>query len=101
MELQLNIDPQKINEFMANKLIESTLGAQVKKAIEEKFKDFEGYNSPVKALVSQYVSEAIRAHLNTTYKDQIMAAVEKAIDVTVITNLTAEFVSKLKLESRY
>ena len=100
MELNLNVDSTAINQYMAEKVLESALGDQIKKAIAEKFKEFDGYNSPLKGVVDQYIREAIMTHLQTTYKAQISAAIVKALTPEAIEKLAQDYVGKLKFNDR-
>jgi hypothetical protein len=101
MELNLNVDSEAINKYMAEKVIESTLGTHVKKTIEEKLKEFSGYNSPLKSVVEQHIRDIILQELRTTYSAQIQESVKQALDMEKIQVLAQDFVSKLKFDGRY
>jgi hypothetical protein len=100
MDLQLNIDGSKINEYMAAKILESTLGDQIKKQIAETMKTFDAYNSPLKGVVNQFVNQVIDEELRTTYKAPVQEAIRKAMTTEQLEKLADEYVSKLAFNTR-
>ncbi len=100
MDLQLNIDSKQINEYMAARILESTLGDQIKKQVAETMKTFDAYNSPLKSVINQFVNQVIEEELRTTYKEPVQEAIRKAMTTEQLEKLAQEYVSKLAFNAR-
>jgi hypothetical protein len=82
----LNIDPTDVDTFVKNALMESTIGVRLKEAIDKEIKDaLSGYDSPVKKLVREAVSDRIAEFLKLPQNAEILrAAVSNYISETTL-----------------
>jgi uncharacterized protein with ATP-grasp and redox domains len=101
MDLNINVDSAAINKYMAEKVLESTLGDQIKRTIAERMKDFDSYNSPLKGVVDQYIREAVSEHLRATYGEQIKEKVKAALAGDKLDELVKSFVGNVSFKSGY
>jgi hypothetical protein len=61
--MELEVSPEAINKYMADRIIESAIGAELQKVIKEAVdKITTGYDSPIKKLVDQHVQQLHPRH---------------------------------------
>ena len=84
--IAINIDAESINTYVANKILESKLGAEMKKAIESYVNGF-GYNdNPMKRAVEQVAYGILRDLVENEYRDKLKEVFRQ--------RLTDEFLTK-------
>jgi hypothetical protein len=91
-EILINVDPKQINKFVAEAILESCLGEEVRKAIEKVVGqisqvDYRGHGV-ISDIVKAKVQETICELLNTEYREQIKTLVSEAMTEKAIKELT-------------
>lgn len=88
VEMEIKVDPEDINRYMSQKLIESSIGEAVKKEIDKQVDLLtSSYKSPIEPIVSNYI--------NKTIQDLVEKKFKKKIEQQVRDFVTVEFVEKL------
>lgn len=85
---QVSFDPQKINEFIANAILQSHMG----KAMDDRVNEFvnkmsSSYDNPLDPIIKRYITEAIETLVKEKYKNFIEDQIKSKI--------TEEKVSKI------
>lgn len=104
MELEIKVDPQQINQYVANQILESALGERLHETVDEALKQLGRYgNDPLKSAVQDEVNKQIRELVRTEYAEPIKAAVKTQLTDAFIADLVEQFVSRLtaQLDKRY
>ena len=92
MELNVNIDPEQINKMVADAILQSAIGTQVKKIVDEHVaKLSNGYNNPIEGVVRDEINRIVRNVLLTDHNDTLRLKVAEAVTA----KMTDEFVSKI------
>jgi hemerythrin-like domain-containing protein len=86
-ELGVQIDSEAVNRYLADKILESAIGEELKKQVDQAVKDMSAYGSPLKNLIAQHIQNEIIKLLQTEYSEQIAAVVREKV--------TAEFTAEL------
>lgn len=74
--MNLNIDPDTINRYVADAIIGSTIGDAIKAQIEEAIKSLtSGYDNPLKKIIHQQVFHMASEAVKGQYAEQIKAAI--------------------------
>jgi hypothetical protein len=95
VSFEVKLDPEHVNKVVAETIIKAALGQQLEKAIQKSLDDcVNGYNAPVKVLVSQHVNEAIRAVLDRDYREKIIAMIAEKLSKEHIDTIVEASVSK-------
>ena len=101
--MEIKVDPEAINKYMAEKLIESTIGSQLKVAITQELeRHTKGYGDNLtRSAVNRFIGDQIEAMLSTEFQEAIKAAIRKQITGVKIDELAAKFVDNLDIKGRY
>lgn len=104
MQIQVNADD--VNRVVADAILKSALGKGLETAVNKAMDEtLNGYNSPVKTLVSQHVTSCIREVLDTTYREKIVALIAEKLSsehVDAIVKASIDKAMKMLAEdSRY
>lgn len=96
---EFNIDPEAINRYVSQKILESALGDTLRKAIDEKIKTMAGYGveNPIRHHVDQAFGEQIREYLNTP---DIKAKIRKAVEERMTDEFLNNLFDKIKVGER-
>lgn len=99
---EFNIDPETINKFVAEKIIESSIGVELKKRIDEVVHNMaNSYKNPYDGLLKHSIQEAARAYVETpAIKDQIKAAVNKKLEDGLKEDILNKTLEKLTISFR-
>lgn len=79
MDVKLDLKPEQINQFIADKILESVIGTNIKKEVEKKISELdEGiYETPLKNMVHGEVNNVVRELITTHFKDEIVEIMKK------------------------
>lgn len=93
----LQIDPEAINRYMAERIAESALGEALKKAIDQQVKEVSSsYNNPLKHVVALELQNLARQYLQTP---EVQARLRAVIVEKMTDNVLEEIVSNLSVKS--
>lgn len=92
MELNVNINPEDINKLVADAVLQSTIGVQVRKIVEDKVKELaQRYDNPIQKVVEYEISNIIRQVLIEKHSDEM----KKKIEEELSKQMSSEFVTKV------
>lgn len=101
-EKELAIQGQKINEYVAQKILESSIGDYIKKAIKDKIEEFTRYNNPLKEIIDKQMNLIIIETLKEEkYVKAVKDSVKRAFNDEKINSLVEDFCKRLKVSDRY
>lgn len=103
-ELSISVNPLQINEYIAEKIIDSALGERLKETVEEALKGLSRYgNDPLKGAIQAEINKHILELVRTEYAPQINAAVKEAMTPEYVRDLVTGFVSSItaSIDRRY
>ena len=81
MGIEVNIEPEQINKYISDKIIESAIGEQVKKVVTEQCaKMSESYRNPIEAAIKEVTTTIIHQVILSEFKDQIKSKIKAKID---------------------
>ncbi len=90
--MEISIDPKMINEFMANKLIESSIGVELEKIIVKKLQECQSsYNNPIEPVVGQFIRDMVQQIL----KDKFYATVEERVRALMTDEIVKKMIDKM------
>jgi len=97
MDLNINIDPEQINKMVAEAVVDSAIGEQVREQVKKSVTALgSSYNNPIEGVIKQHISALINQVLLDDYADELKAKVHEAVSGRI----TDEFVSKV-IEAGY
>lgn len=90
---ELNIEPESINRYVAEQIMASVIGEQLKRTIAEQVKTMFGssYNNPLEPIIKRHVADAISRVLAEEHGEAIREQVRKAMT----NKITDEFVNSV------
>ena len=92
MDIKLDITPEKINEYVANSVIESSIGEALKKSIDDQIQKLNrGWDSPLDKVVRSEIESACYRILRDEYKEQI----EQSIKDILPKYITNDFIGEI------
>ncbi len=92
MELNVNIDPEQINKLVADAVLQSAIGVQVKRIVDEAVKNLSrSYDNPIEAVVKEEIRRLVTQTLMNDHATDLKAKVVAAVSE----KLTSEFVVKI------
>lgn len=99
MELQLNISPEQINEMVSQAILDSAIGEQVRKAVEDKVKDLSrAYDNPIHKIVEKEIGREVERLVREEFGAQVKAAVKEKVTEQftsdLMTKMWDQFVAK-------
>lgn len=79
--MDLKIDPDAINRYVAEQILQSTLGPQVKALIDLNVKNLTaGYNNPFEPAIKRFIAEEMEKVIKDEYGEVLRAQVKAKID---------------------
>lgn len=79
--MDLKIDPDAINRYVAEQILQSTLGPQVKALIDANVKSLTaGYNNPFEPAIKRFIAEEMEKVIKAEYGEVLRAQVKAKID---------------------
>lgn len=95
-DLKISVDPASVNEFIAKKLLESTLGDRLNELVEQAIKDMGSYSSnPLKSAISAEINKALVEYVREKYSEKIKAFVDEKMTDEFISSMVTGFMSTL------
>lgn len=96
MDVKINIEPDQINKFVADSIIQSTLGVQLQKIIKDKVDEYSRqWDNPLKKAVEYEIERVIAIVLRDEYGDQIRSHIKDLLAKMI----TDEFCNNLLNDS--
>lgn len=93
--MEIKIDSEMVNKVVAESIIKSALGKGLEDAINKQMSEMiSGYSSPVKNLIQQHVTDAIKEVLNTSYKAKIIELIAAQLTGEHVDSIVSASVSK-------
>lgn len=86
----VSVDPDAINKYIAERIIESALGERLHQTVEDALKALGSYgNDPMKSAVTAQVQQAIRDMVATDFADTIRERVRALMTDEFLDDLVA------------
>jgi len=93
--MEIKIDSEMVNKVVAESIIKSALGKGLEDAINKQMSEMiHGYSSPVKNLIQEHVTQAIKEVLNTSYKSKIVEMIASQLTGEHIDTIVSASVTK-------
>lgn len=97
MDIKLDIDPEDINKHVVQAIVDSSIGVQIKRVIEDKIKELDSsWNNPIKLVVEQQIREIAYDVLIKDYREVMEDMIRKQITDEVVSNLMTKAWESLK-----
>lgn len=94
----LAIDPETINRYVAERIVESSIGETLKKAIDEEIQKFaRGYDNPMKGIVQSEAAKIAREYLET---EEIQAIIKAGVVERMTPEVIEAIISEVKIAGR-
>lgn len=94
--IPISVDPNAINEYISQKVIESALGDRLQETVFEALKAFGKYgNDPLKSAVQSEIQKHIITLVRTEFSSQIETAVRNAMTPEFINELVTGFMHSI------
>jgi len=79
--MEININPEEIDKFVKDKILESTIGKSVKESIDKTIKDlFSGYRNPVEQIIKDTIGNFVKDYLkDESVRPKILEAIAKGL----------------------
>jgi hypothetical protein len=98
----VSIDPDAINRYLSDRILESALGERLTQTIDDALKGLGQYgNDPLKNAVVSQVQEAVRELVSTEHAERIREAVRTSLTDEVIDKFAATVAASLTREARF
>lgn len=92
MELNINIDPEQINKMVAEAVLNSAIGEQVKVQVQKNVDELgRSYNNPIDDVIKKHVNDLILQCLLQEHAEILKAKIHEALSGKI----TDEFVNKV------
>lgn len=91
--LNVEVNAEKVNQYLANAILESVLGEEIKKAIKEKLADYSLRNT-IQASVNSHISKIIYQLLQEEHGEEIKKAVKDKMSEGIVTELASKALDK-------
>jgi glutamyl-tRNA reductase len=96
VNVPISLDAKGIQQYIADAIIASSIGAEVKRAIDEQVKKL-GYS--YENAVSKAVADAVKTYVirlvDTEYKEQLREAVKKQLNEEVINKVVSAVIDRV------
>lgn len=88
---ELAIDPEAINRYVADRVLESALGDVLRKVVDEEVKKLStSYNNPIAPVVQRFIADEVRRLITEEFKEQIEAVVRERVTEQFTADLLAK-----------
>lgn len=94
-EIKVDLTGDSINKAIADAVINSLLGEQIKKAVKTSMEGLYSWDNPVKHVVSQLVRDEAEKIFNAEYLDIVRIKVREQITDKLLNEVTSSVVSRL------
>jgi len=92
MDLNINIDPEQINKMVAEAVLNSAIGEQVKTQVQKNVDELgKSYNNPIDGVIKKHVNDLILQCLMKEHSELLKTKVHEAVSGKI----TDEFISKV------
>ena len=92
MDLNINIDPEQINKMVAEAVLNSAIGDQVKVQVQNNINELgKRHNNPIDAVIKKHINDLIIQCLVKEHAELLKAKVHEAVSGKI----TDEFVNKV------
>ncbi len=100
--MNINIEPEDIDLYVKNAIMESTLGKNIKEGIESSLKDlFSGYKNPIESIMKKELEKLVGEYLEKEeVKPRIMEAIAKVVTPDAVASIITYGVAELQRKYR-
>ena len=92
MDLNININPEQINKMVAEAVLNSAIGDQVKVQVQKNIDELgKSYNNPIDAVIKKHVNDLILKCLMKEHSELLKTKIHEAVSGKI----TDEFVNKV------
>lgn len=93
----VQVDPQQVNQTVAEAVLKSTLGEAIKKAVEENTKYLlnKSWDNPVEKVIKEVITQEIRRLVAEEYAEAIRQRVKALVTDQMVERLTGELWDKV------
>jgi len=92
MDLNINIDPEQINKMVAEAVLNSAIGEQVKKQVQKNVDELgKSYQNPIDAVIKKHVNDLILKCLISEHADLLKSKIHESVSG----KMTDEFINKV------
>jgi hypothetical protein len=97
MDIQINVSPEQITKVVSQAILDSTLGNNIKKIIEEKVAELgkKDWNEPIRKAIENEIFSVIEKFIIKEYKPQIEEIVRKQISETYAVELVEKLLARI------
>lgn len=90
--MEISIDPQAVNQLVADAILKSTLGEAVKKAVEKEVANLtRGWDNPLELVIRNYLAQMARDVLVSDHQEALRQRLSEAL----ATKLSADFIDRV------
>ena len=92
MELNVNIDPEQINKLVAEAVLNSAIGEQVKVQVQKTVDNLSrSYDNPIEGVIKNHIAELVRTVLVAEHSAALRAKIKASLE----SKITDEFTEKV------
>lgn len=92
MDLKIDINPEQINKLVAEAVLNSAIGEQVKTQVQKNVDELgKSYNNPIGGVIKKHINDLILQCLMKEHSELLRAKVHEALSGKI----TDEFVDKV------
>lgn len=95
MPVQLQMDSQAINNWVAQMILQSALGTKIKQGVEQLLSGRDWRNDPIEAAVKYEVHNIARKYVEENFKAKIEEAVKTALTPERLQELTNKMIDRI------
>jgi hypothetical protein len=92
--VEINIDPQAVNQLVADAVLKSAVGETLKVAVDNALKGLMAYNSPIEAEVKRHVAQMVREILEKEHAEPIKERIRVAVAGAITDEMMDKIISK-------
>lgn len=83
--MNVDISPEDINKYVADKILNSALGEALRKVIDDEIKKLsQSYDNPLQKAVQQEIQRLIMAVVETEYGPKLRAAIQERMTDKIV-----------------
>lgn len=91
MEVNVEIDQNKINEAVTQAIIESAIGEEMRREIKAYLESAKAaYNNPIKGIIARVVQEEIYKLIVTEWREPLMEEIRKQFTEQVLSEVVSK-----------
>lgn len=88
MEIKVDVKPEDINKMVSEAVLNSAIGTEIKKVIQDCVSKLSDWNSPMKKAIEDVVHKEIIAIVQKEHGEKIKAAVQAQITDQMVSEIS-------------